>query len=209
VPGWWANVCSRQVKDLYAGDENTFLRDLGDGWSNLLDAVRLESAGTPKTYCAFETVDEPLFLFVRRRVVSRSYALTQCSGTPAPIGTYHTDLPKPQSASSDVQLWLVGGLDRMMSEWIQWRFVRRAIKPDDTLQTIADSLNARHRAFVVTVDDALKTKKPTGDLIEGPNELVLLRKLLLENPAVCAATEWPDHDRARVQLKPAGTCRPT
>jgi pimeloyl-ACP methyl ester carboxylesterase len=205
---WWANVCSRQVKDLYAGDENTFLRDLEDGWSNLLGAVRFESAGKPKTYCAFEKVGEPIFLFIRRTIVSRSYALTQCSETPAAIGTYHTDLPKPQNTGSDVQLWLTGGLDRLMSEWINWRFVRRAIKPDDTFQTIADCLNSRQRAFVVTVDDGIKNKRPAGDLVEAPNALVLLQKLLLENPTVCSSTEWPDNDRARIRLRSAGACAP-
>lgn len=205
---WWANVCSRHVKDLYAGDENTFLRDLEDGWSNLLGAVRFESAGKPKTYCAFEKVGESIFLGVRRTIVSRSYALTQCSETAAAIGTYHTDLPKPQRSGSDVQLWLIGGLDRLLSEWIKWPFVRRAIKPDDTFETMAAWFNSRQRAFVVNVDDGVKDKRPVGDLIEAPTSLALLRKLLLENPTVCSVATWPDNDRGRIQLKAAGACSP-
>jgi pimeloyl-ACP methyl ester carboxylesterase len=104
-----ANACSRQVKDLFAGDENTYLRDLERRWEQLLNARRAASRSqAPLIYCAYETMPEPILTkYVTATIVKQIYAQTQCSDEQFAIPTYHTMLPKP-STPEDQRMTFTG-----------------------------------------------------------------------------------------------------
>ncbi|MHC2282106.1 pimeloyl-ACP methyl ester carboxylesterase [Bradyrhizobium diazoefficiens] len=90
------NVCRQQAKDLFAGNDNTYLQDLEQRWTKLLGSIRAKSRSqAPLVYCARETMEEPLVNapfsntpLVSKTIVDAIYAQTQCSDAQSAIGTY-------------------------------------------------------------------------------------------------------------------------
>jgi hypothetical protein len=206
---WWSNVCSKQVRDLFAGDQNTYLRDLERRWETVLGAVRVENKSqAPLTYCAYETVDEPIFFgLLNREIVGQSYTNTQCSDRSTGIGTYHTRLPKPDGPNSDVHKWLRGRLDSLISQWISWPFMQYDVVPTDTFEKIARYINQHQRAFVVEAAPSVKELKVNLGHFDAPNAYVFMRKIALANPMVCTTSEWPESGQGLVSIKAVGECK--
>src|SRR5262249_38691967 len=117
------NLCGRQVKDMFAGDENTYMFDLERRWERLLNARRSAShSQAPLVYCAYETIPEPiLYGMSSLTIVRQLYTQTQCSEAQFPIPAYHTALPKPNGPYDDVHsAWLTRSLDNIFQQWAGW-----------------------------------------------------------------------------------------
>jgi hypothetical protein len=204
-----ANVCGRQVKDIYAGDENTYLFDLERRWENLLGARRTASQSQmPLIYCAYETVPEPILRGINLTIVQQLYTQTQCSQAAFPVGASHTGLPKPASAADDVHnAWLGRSLDNLFQQWASWGFARFEFQLGDSFRTLAQRVNGVQQAFKLSVDE-IDTIPPPKGLFEAPNNYALVSKIVsAAGGTICIEGSWPAASEGVLILRPAGRCR--
>jgi pimeloyl-ACP methyl ester carboxylesterase len=201
-----ANVCGRQVKDIFAGDENTYLADLERSWEALLGTRRrLSNSQAPMIFCAYETKPEPLMGSVfSLTIVERLYTQTQCSDSQFPLPTYHTALPKPLNPNDDVQGWLHASLRMMFRERSQWPFVTYAFLPGDSFASFAAHVNSQQRSFRLDVGEVHRIT-PAGTRFEAPDEYELVAKVASANKSICMQTDW-EPSMTKVRLRPAGDC---
>ncbi|MGV7213387.1 alpha/beta fold hydrolase [Bradyrhizobium sp. UFLA05-112] len=202
-----ANACGRQVKDLFAADENTYLRDLERRWEQLLSARRSAShSQAPLVYCAYETIPEPIATkYISATVVKQLYAQTQCSDEQFAIPTYHTMLPKPLNMEDDVhRAWFARRLDDLFRQWTQWDFVRFDFLANDTLEAFARAVNRNQSAFVLDVADVKDVKVAAGKFT-APDNFALATKVANVN-SLCLNQEWPDGKPGHVWMRPMGKC---
>jgi len=204
-----ANACSRQAKDLFAGDENTYLRDLERRWEQLLNARRSAShSAAPLVYCAYETLPEPILSkYVTATIVKQIYAQTQCSDEQFALPTYHTMLPKPSGPEDDVhRAWLSRRLDDLFRQWALWGFSRYDFLATDTFENFARHVNRSQRAFVLDVSE-MKDLKPLPGKFEAPDNFALASKVAAAN-SLCIEEDWTAGKSGRVAFRLAGHCRP-
>lgn len=202
------NACGRQIEDLFAGQGNTYLFDLERRWEDVLGARRARSQSqAPLVYCAYETRPEPVVPGVfSHTMVDALYTQTQCSEAQLGIGTFHTDLPKPENIQYEVhRAWLTPSLDKLFTQWAKWEFVRFDPSTDETVASIAAWINQRQRAFTLKVDE-VRDVKLGPDRLVGPNQFGLAAALVRKNTALCMESVWPDGVPGTVVIRPAGKC---
>lgn len=200
-----ARVCGRQVKDLFAGDENTFLVDLERRWESLLGARRAASLSqAPLVYCAYETVPEQFFWGFSRTIVERLYAQTQCSLAQFPIARPHTMLPKPLNENDDVHRgWLARSLDDLFSQWVTWPFVRFTFRETTSYSDLAERINHVQNAFRLVVGE-ISGVKPSNGEYDAPNDYALVAKIISANPGLCMDSKWQNLTTVTIRLE--GRC---
>ncbi|MET4323600.1 alpha/beta fold hydrolase [Bradyrhizobium sp. RT5a] len=204
-----ANICDRQVKDMFAGNDNTFLHELERNWEQLLGSRRdLSQSQAPLVYCAYETIPEPVVgRYLSVTPVKQLYAHTQCSDEQMAIPQYHTMLPKPLNAQDDVhRAWLSVRLDDLFRKWSKWEFIQFAFLPSDSFDVLAAQVNRNQDAFVLDVSD-LKSAKPSVMKFVAPNNFALVAKVARANN-LCVDEEWPAGGKGHVWVRPAGKCQP-
>jgi hypothetical protein len=203
-----ANVCKRQVKDIYAGNENTYLFDLERRWESLLGARRSASMSqVPLVYCAYETLPEPIIGNFSLTVVQQLYTQTQCSQSAFPVGVWHTALPKPSGPDDDVHsAWLGRSLDNLFQQWASLGFVRFGFLPGESFRTLARRVNQSQQAFKLIADEVDNIPPPKGSF-EAPNNYALVSKIVLAMDSICMETNWPTDAQALVSLRPSGRCQ--
>jgi hypothetical protein len=204
-----ANTCARQVKDLFPGNENTYLFDLERRWEQLLSARRSRSQSqAPLVYCAYETVPEPILHGMSSlTIVQQLYTQTQCSDAQFPVPAYHTALPKPSSVDDDVhRAWFTRSLDNLFRQWVTWPFSRFDFASDATFRTFEQWINRQQRAFVLNTDE-VKGMTPVIGKFEAPNSYAVTATVVAANSSVCMESQWPARGVGQVTLRPAGQCR--
>jgi pimeloyl-ACP methyl ester carboxylesterase len=209
-----ANLCVRQIEDLFPGDRNTYLQNLETSWASILQALRRESGSElPIVGCAYESVPTVQFLGFSADVVPQLYTATQCSLTPLPIGRSHTELSKPAGPDDDVHgPWLVGGIRETFKAWAPLplsRFEFSSKQP--TLEALRDHINAGQRAFKIELDGNVTDFKPgpgpfNGEY-RGGNRLALVSSIVRGNPQLCMEVEFPAGASGRVTLRSSAACK--
>jgi pimeloyl-ACP methyl ester carboxylesterase len=197
------NLCRRQARDLFAGDENTYLFNLERNWENLLGSRRAASQSqAPLVYCAYETI--PAIAGVT--IVDKIYTSTQCSQSAFPINAMHSDLPKPRGPDDDVhRAWLGRSLDDLFRQWATWGFARFQFSNSDTFDTFARRINAGQQAFSLKIDQVPTDVALPHGVLEAPSRWALVSKAALEIGSICLDTHWAE-DGAKISMRPAGGC---
>lgn len=201
------NLCGRQVKDIFAGDANTYLFDLERRWESFLGARRAVSQSTaPLVYCAYETVPEPaghgIFNIM---IVKHLYTETQCSQSAFPIGVSHTNLPKPQGPLDDVNVWLSRSLDDLFKQWAAWPFARFEFANGESFDALADRVESSQNAFRLEVNTVRQVAPPSGRF-SAPNDFALVSKIG-SAAHVCLETQWREEE-GLIILKAGSHCSP-
>ena len=87
-------------------------------------------------------------------------------------------------------------LDKLFAPWAGWSFTGFDFLESDTLETFARWVNQRQSVFVLKVDD-MTDVKPGQKNFQTPNQFARASKVLVTQPSLCMAAQWPPESRRR------------
>jgi len=207
--GRLGGVCERQVKDLFVGDENTYLAGLERRWEALIRARRSRSQSqAPITGCAHETEAERVLPGFRTVIVPALYSATQCLLGNFEIGLTHTQLPKPADAGAAAHgRWLRDGLDQIFSDWSRWTFSAVSFTPvDPTLTALQRRVNEVQGAFRLELDAGVRGFEPRAASYQAASQFGLVARIVRDNPELCLDARWPERAAGVLTIRRSGDC---